>query len=75
MKKQNENWSEYLNNKNATKNPKTFNVTMRREPNGQYVVVGHRALMKHNDGFNSEWVRVNSRDLVQSITESGLVAL
>jgi hypothetical protein len=73
MKKQNETWSEYLENRSVR--PKTFNVTMRRERNGQYVVVGHQALMEHNDGFNKEWVRVNSRDLVQSITESGLVAL
>jgi hypothetical protein len=73
MKQQHETWNEYLENPNVR--PKTFNVTMRRERNGQYVVVGHRALMEHNDGFNKEWVRVNSRDLVQSITESGLVAL
>lgn len=72
MKSNHQTWSEYLNNKNVR--PKTFNVTMRREKNGQYVVVGHNALMEHNDGFNKEWVRVNSRQLVQSITESGLVA-
>jgi hypothetical protein len=73
MKQNTQNWSEYLNNKNVR--PKTFNVTLRRESNGQYVVVGHRALMQHNDGYNKEWVRVNSRDLVQSIAESGIAAL
>jgi len=75
MKQNTQNWSEYLSNKNATKNPKTFNVTLRRESNGEYVIVGHRALMQHNNGHNKEWVRVNSRDLVQSIAESGLTAL
>jgi hypothetical protein len=75
MKKKHENWSEYLSNKSATKNPKTFNVTLQRQRNGQYVVVGHQSLMKDKDGFNENWVRVNSRDLVQSITESGITAL
>ena len=73
MKQQNENWNEYLSNPNVR--PKTFNVTMRRQRNGQYVVVGNRALMEVNDGFNRGWVRVDSRDLVQSITNEGLVAL
>lgn len=70
MKKQNETWNEYLANKNVR--PKTFNVTLRRERDGSYVVVGNRTLMENNDGYNREWVRVDSRDFVQSVTENGL---
>lgn len=74
MKRKYETWSEYLNNKNATKNPKIFNVTLRRESNGQYVVVGNQTLMEDNDGYNRRWVQVDSRDFVQSVVENGIVA-
>lgn len=73
MKKTNESWSQYLNNKSVR--PKTFNVTMRRNSRGEFIVVGGQSLMEANDGYNSEWVKVNSRSLVKAITESGIVAL
>lgn len=72
MKQKYETWSDYLSNSNVR--PKTFNVTLRRESNGQYVVVGNQTLMEDNDGFNRRWVRVNSRDFVQSVVENGLLA-
>ena len=73
MKKTNESWSQYLNNKSVR--PKTFNVTMRRNNRGEFIVVGGQSLMEAKDGYNSEWVKVNSRSLVKAITESGIVAL
>jgi hypothetical protein len=73
MKKTNESWSQYLNNKSVR--PKTFNVTMRRNSRGEFIVVGGQSLMEATDGYNSEWVKVNSRSLVKAITESGIVAL
>lgn len=73
MKKTNESWSQYLNNKSVR--PKTFNVTMRRNSRGEFIVVGGQSLMEAKDGYNSEWVKVNSRSLVKAITESGIIAL
>lgn len=73
MKKTNESWSQYLNNKSVR--PKTFNVTMRRNSRGEFIVLGGQSLMEDNDGYNSEWVKVNSRSLVKAITESGIAAL
>ena len=73
MKKTNESWSQYLNNKSVR--PKTFNVTMRRNSRGEFIVVGGQSLMEAKDGYNSEWVKVNSRSLVKAINESGIAAL
>jgi len=73
MKKQNESWSQYLNNKSVR--PKTFNLTLRRNRQGEFVVMGGQSLMEANDGYNTEWVKVNSRSLVKAITENGIVAL
>jgi hypothetical protein len=73
MKKTNESWSQYLNNKSVR--PKTFNITMRRNSRGEFIVAGGQSLMEVKDGYNSEWVKVNSRSLVKAIAESGIVAL
>lgn len=73
MKKQNESWNQYLNNKSVR--PKTFNLTLRRNRQGEFVVVGGQSLMEANDGYNTEWVKVNSRSIVKAITENGIVAL
>lgn len=73
MKKQNESWSQYLNNKSVR--PKTFNLTLRRNRQGEFVVMGGQSLMEANDGYNTEWIKVNSRSLVKAITENGIVAL
>lgn len=73
MKKQYESWNEYLNNKSVR--PKTFNVTMRRNRKGEFVVVGGQSLMEVNDGYNTTNVKVNSRSLAKAITEFGIVAM
>ena len=73
MKKSNETWSQYLSNKSVR--PKTFNVTMRRNRRGEFIVLGGQSLMEVNDGFNSEWIKVNSRSLVRAITDSGITVL
>lgn len=73
MKKSFETWSEYLQNRNATKNPKTFNVALQRNSNGEYEIVGHNAFMEAKTGGSSEWVRVSARALARSIRNSGLI--
>ena len=73
MKQQNETWSEYLQNCNATKNPKTFNVTFRRNSDGAFEIVGHNAFMEHNKGRSSEWIRVDARDLARTLRNSGII--
>lgn len=72
MKKTNETWSEYLANRNATKNPKTFNVTFLRQPNGEFEIQGHSALMETKTGGSSEWVRVAPRDLARALKSNGI---
>jgi len=71
MKKQNESWAEYLNNKNVR--PKQFNVTFRRNKTGEFEIVGHQAFMEANQGRTSEWVRVDSRDLARALRNNGII--
>jgi len=73
MKKQNETWSEYLANRNATKNEKQFNITFRRTKTGEFEIVGHQAFMEANQGRTSEWVRVDSRDLARALRNNGVI--
>ena len=73
MKKQNETWSEYLANRNATKNEKQFNITFRRTKTGEFEIVGHQAFMEANQGPTSEWVRVDSRDLARALRNNGII--
>lgn len=72
MKKTNETWSQYLNNKNVR--PKTYNVTLQRNRSGEFEVVGGGAYMEHNTGGSVELVRVDARDLARAIRNSGVVA-
>lgn len=74
MKKQNESWSEYLDNRNATKNEKTFNVTFRRNNSGEFEIVGQKARMEAFKGRGSKWVRVDARDLAGAIRKGGICA-
>ena len=73
MKKNCETWSEYLANRNATKNEKQFNVTFRRTKTGEFEIVGHQAFMEANQGRTSEWVRVDSRDLARALRNNGII--
>ena len=74
MKRSTQTWSEYLSNKNATKNPKTFNLTVQRNHHGEYELVGGGSFMKHNMGGKSEWVQVDVRDLARDIRNNGINA-
>lgn len=74
MKKQTETWSEYLANRNATKNEKTFNVTFRRNTDGEFEIVGQKARMEAFKGRGSKWVRVDARDLACAIRKNGVIA-
>jgi hypothetical protein len=74
MKSDNQSWSEYLANKNATKNEKTFNITFRRKTTGEFEVMGNQAFMEANKGRTSEWVRVTSRDIARALRNNGIVA-
>jgi hypothetical protein len=72
MKKQNETWAQYLNNKNVR--PKTFNITVERKSDGRFEVLGNQALMLDNRGRSASWERVSSRDLARAIRNSGITS-
>ena len=74
MKSDNQSWGEYFANRNATKNEKTFNLTLRRKRNGEFEVVGRGAFMENNIGSKSEWVNVDARDLARALRNNGIVA-
>jgi hypothetical protein len=72
MKRSTQTWSDYLNNRNATKNPKTFNLTLKRNTSGEFEIIGHNALMQHKTGHAAKWVRVNARELSRAIRRDGI---
>jgi hypothetical protein len=72
MKKQNETWTEYLSNKAVR--PKTFNVTMRRNNNGEFEIVPREAQMLSITGARQEWVPVSARAIAKAIRDNGVVA-
>jgi|LakMenEpi03Aug12_release.lakeMendotaPanAssembly.Ray.scaffolds.fasta_scaffold5231097_1 hypothetical protein len=60
----------YLKNRNATKNPKVFNLTLFRDELGRFHSVGGETLML--DRRSNEWVNVNTRDLAREINQIGI---
>jgi hypothetical protein len=72
MKKKTETWNQYLNNKNIR--PKTFNLTVRRNRNGEFELLGGGAFMKNDMGGAHEWVQADVRDVVRSINQNGIFA-
>ena len=63
----------WLNNRNATKNPKVFNVTLYRDEMGQFHAVGGQSLVLNRK--NDEWEKVNTRDLTRVINREGIKSL
>ena len=56
---------EWLNNKNATKNPKMFSVNIIRDKKGDLHLVGGDTEVL--DRRTNEWVSVNTRDFASLI--------
>jgi len=63
----------YLNNAAATKNPKTFSLTLRRNEKGELYAVGGETMM--HDKRKDEWINVDTRDFVALINKQGIKAL
>lgn len=73
MKSREQSWSEYLNNKNVR--PKVYNLSLRRDEQGNFFAIGGQTLMADNKGHSANWVKVDTRDLVKVINEAGIKAL
>lgn len=73
MKKKNESWKQYLNNKNVR--PKIFNLTLKRNKDGSFQALGNNTLMlKKQLNEDPQWVRVDTRDFVDLINRQGIQA-
>lgn len=73
MKNPNEQWVDYLNNPNIR--PKTFNVTVERQRDGTFKVVGNGATMlKIVNQYKAEWVPVDARDIANALRNAPVVA-
>lgn len=66
---------QYLTNKAATKNPKTFNITLTRDASGEFHAVGGETTMLDRAGRKEQWVNVNTRDFVSLLNKQGINAL
>ncbi len=73
MKKPNQNWNRYLSSK--TVRPKIFMVTMERDTDGTFRIVGNGAqMLKVINQYANDVVDVDVRDLANAINTSGIVA-
>ena len=58
---------------NTQLRPKTFNVVIERNRNGEFRVVNANMLKKTNQ-YKSNLVRVNSKELAKALTSSKITA-
>lgn len=72
--------SDWFKNRNATKNPKLFNVYLERDSKGEFHLLGNMTRMLNRtkgsvDMSNldtPEWERVNTRALGRLVNKQGL---
>ena len=62
----------WLNNRNATKNPKVFNMTFFRDETGNFHAVGGQSLVLNKK--TDTWEKVNTRDLTRVLNNTGVKA-
>lgn len=73
MKNPNTKWNRYLGSK--TIRPKTFSVTLERNRNGDYTVVGNGAQMLNVvNQYQADWVPVDARDIAAALRRSNITA-
>lgn len=71
--KRDKNW---MRNKNQLKNPKIFNVSMVRNPDGSFHVIGGQSrVMVRKNQYVSEWTNVDTRDLTIELRNSKIRSL
>lgn len=69
MKKSNQKWNRYLSKK--TIRPKTFTVTLERDRNGKFKLVGKgTSMLKVVNQHQAEWVSVDVRDFAAVLGNS-----
>ena len=69
MKNQNEQWNEYLDNRDVR--PKTFTVMLERDRDGTFKIVGNETKMLDVvNQHEARWVRVDSRNFLTALRNS-----
>jgi len=69
MKNPNEQWNEYLSNRDIR--PKTFTVTLERDRSGNFTIVGNETKMLDVvNQYEADWVRVDSRNFLTALRNS-----
>ncbi len=76
MKKTNRKNKEWMRNPDQLKHPKVYNVSMVRNPDGTFHVIGgqSKVLIRKNQ-FVGEWVNVDTRDLTCEMRNSRITSL
>lgn len=67
---------QWMRNRKQLKNPKVYNVSMVRNPDGSFHVLGgqSKVLIRKNQ-YVGEWVNVDTRDLTCEIRNSRITSL
>lgn len=71
MKNPNEQWNSYLANRDVR--PKTFTITLERDRNGDFKLVGNQTKMLNViNQYDAEWVRVDSRNFLTALRNANV---
>ena len=62
--------SNWINNRNATKNPKVFNATFYRDETGELHMVGGQSLVLNRK--TDVWEKVNTRAFGRLVNKNGV---
>jgi len=62
--------SNWINNRNATKNPKVFNATFYRDETGELHMVGGQSLVLNRK--TNVWEKVNTRAFARLVNNNGV---
>ena len=69
MKNPNEQWNEYLENRDVR--PKTFSLTLERDRSGNFKILGNETRMLDVvNQHEANWVRVDSRNFLTALRNS-----
>jgi hypothetical protein len=76
MTKTNRKNKEWMRNRDQLKHPKVYNVSMVRNPDGTFHVIGgqSKVLIRKNQ-YVGEWVNVDTRDLTCELRNSRITSL
>lgn len=65
----------WMRNRDQLKNPKIFNITMLRNPDGSFHMIGGESkVLARINQHSAQWVKVDTRDLATELRQNRIIA-